>query len=208
MNKDNITKKSNLESNDSLSCYLGHEAQQNPHAFEVFYNFLEKEKPKRIIEIGTALGGFTMFLKLSCNELGLNTEIVTYDINGRHGYKLLREVGVDVRIENIFYEDYKEVKQDVINYIQEEGVTAVLCDGGYKIGEFNLLSQFLKKGDFIMAHDYAESEKTFVDKIDKKYWNWLEIQDTDIKESVDRYNLISYNKEDFDKAVWVCKVKE
>ena len=37
--------------------------QQNHNVFEVFYNFLNETKPKQILEIGTALGGFTSFLQ-------------------------------------------------------------------------------------------------------------------------------------------------
>ena len=58
-NEENITRRSDLEQNDSLSAYLGDTAQQNPNAFKVFYNFISEVKPKRILEIGTSLGGFT-----------------------------------------------------------------------------------------------------------------------------------------------------
>jgi predicted O-methyltransferase YrrM len=79
--QENITKFTNLEANDSLSAFQGHTAQQYHGAFEVFYNFIKDVKPKRILEIGTSLGGFTTFLKLSCNELNLDTDIRSYDIN-------------------------------------------------------------------------------------------------------------------------------
>ena len=60
--EDKVYKKSNLEHNDSISTYDCWGAQQNPNAFEVFYNFLNEIKPLRILEIGTSLGGFTSFL--------------------------------------------------------------------------------------------------------------------------------------------------
>ena len=47
-----ISKKSNLIENDSLSIYNNWAAQQNWNAFEVFHNFLEKVKPKRIFQFG------------------------------------------------------------------------------------------------------------------------------------------------------------
>ena len=49
--EDKVYKKSNLEHNDSISTYDGWGAQQNPNAFEVFYNFLNEIKPLRILEI-------------------------------------------------------------------------------------------------------------------------------------------------------------
>ena len=52
---DNITKKSNLEENDSLCVYKNEwAAQQNFKAFETFFYFLKEVKPKRILEIGTS----------------------------------------------------------------------------------------------------------------------------------------------------------
>ena len=206
--EENITRKSNLKENDSLSSYLEHTAQQNPYAYKVFYDFIETVKPSRILEIGTALGGFTMFLKLVCDDLKLNTNILTYDIYNRYEYESLINNNIDVRIENVFDEHYTQVKQEVIDYIQQDGTTVVLCDGGYKIGEFNLLAKYIKKEDFILAHDYATNSEVFEKEINLKYWNWHEIQDLDIQDSVEKYNLESFKPDEFQKAVWVCKIKK
>ena len=54
-NKEKITRKSNLEVDDSLSAYDGHTCQQNHHCFEAFFNLLSEVRPARILEIGTAL---------------------------------------------------------------------------------------------------------------------------------------------------------
>ena len=62
--QENITKFTNLELNDSLSAFRGHTAQQSHNAYQVFYDFISEVKPSRILEIGTALGGFTEFLKI------------------------------------------------------------------------------------------------------------------------------------------------
>jgi cephalosporin hydroxylase len=207
-NEENINRKSNLEENDSLSCFMGHCAQQNPNVFKVFYDFLNEKRPSRIIEIGTAMGGFTMFLKITCNELGLDIPIRTYDINGRHTYQEMIESGIDVRIEDIFSSDYQEINQEVIDFIKDDGTTLVLCDGGNKIAEFNILSKFIKPGDYIMAHDYAFDEQYFKENINNKLWNWLEIQESDISTACSEYNLESYNQEVFQTAVWVCKIKK
>ena len=73
-----ITKKINLEENDGLSSYMNMAAQQNHNVYEVFYNFLNEVKPKRILEIGTALGGFTQFLNKVSKESNLNINILSY----------------------------------------------------------------------------------------------------------------------------------
>jgi len=205
-NEENITRKSNLSENDSISCYMNHGAQQNHHTYEVFYNFMDEVKPKRILEIGTGMGGFTMSLKLFAEELELDIDIRSYDINGSFMYNTLLENGVDARLENIF--DGDNVDTEVIEYIQSEGTTVVLCDGGNKIFEFRVLSEYIKSGDFIFAHDYARNEEYFQSHVNLKLWNWHEIQDRDIENSVIKHNLEPFMADEFQQAVWVCKIKK
>jgi hypothetical protein len=99
------------------------------------------------------------------------------------------------------------VKQDVIDYIKQDGITLILCDGGSKIHEFKILSDYMKIGDFIMAHDYSENSETFKESVYLKIWNWHEISDKDIQDACDKNNLITYNKSIFDQVAWVCKKK-
>ena len=205
--QENITKFTNLEVDDSLSAFRGHTAQQSHNAYEVFYDFIKEVRPKQILEIGTALGGFTEFLKIIIDELGLSTTILSYDISERPWYNQMIEKGIDVRVENIFSDDWNTVKQEVIDYIKKDGVTIVLCDGGWKIGEFKVLSKYIKDGDFILAHDYSESKEIYETEIRNKIWNWCEITEDDISSAVSENNLKSFNQDKFSKAVWVCKVK-
>lgn len=205
--KENITKLTNLKENDSLSSFMYNTSQQSHDAYEVFYEFLKEIKPKQILEIGTALGGFTNFLKLCINDLDLPTKILSYDIYERSWYKDMVESGIDVRVEDVFDFVALTVKQEVINFIKQEGVTIVLCDGGWKIGEFKILSEHIKHGDFILAHDYAENKQVFESNIRDKVWNWHEVQDSDIREESDRYNLEIYKKETFENIAWTCRIK-
>jgi cephalosporin hydroxylase len=206
-NENNITQRTDLVTSNSISCYMGHGAQQNPNAFRAFFNFLQLVKPARILEIGTGMGGFTMFLRLVSNDLGLNLGIRTYDVNGREGYDSLQKENVDVRVENIFVNGYKEAPQEVIDYIQTDGITIVLCDGGNKIAEFNLLSKFIKTGDYIFAHDYARNNGYFQEHINGQIWNWMEISDSDISNAIIHNNLSPFMETEFQEAVWVCKIK-
>ena len=203
-----ITRKINLEENDGLSSFMGMTAQQTHEVYEVFYNFLNEVKPVRILEIGTALGGFTQFLKWVSEEINHPIDILSYDIYGRSWYDDMINSGIDVRIEDIFTDNYQGVKQEVIDFIQQDGVTIVLCDGGNKIGEFNVLSNFIKSGDFIMAHDYGENKEVFETKINRKLWNWFEISNDNIEESCVSNNLDYYNKETFENVVWTCRQKQ
>lgn len=207
-NPENITKKSNLEVSDSISAYLGHSAQQNHYAYESFFNLLKEVKPSRIVEIGTGMGGFTLFLKMCCDDLELDTKIVSYETNDRESYEFIRSHNIDIRVKNVFFEGYAGIEQELIDLIVEDGVCLVLCDGGHKISEFNLLSKYIKNGDIIMAHDYASNQQNFNENIEYKYWNWLEISDSDIEDAVTSNNLHPYMQDVFDKAVWVCKLKK
>lgn len=206
--EENIRKKCSLDDNDSISTYLNWGAQQHFNTFEVFYNFIGEVKPKRFLEIGTALGGLTCFLKYSCNKLNVDCDILTYDILAREWYSELEDMNIDVRIENIFNHNYTKVSHEVINFIQKEGTTIILCDGGDKTQEFNILSNFLKDGDFILAHDYAENDEVFIEKIYGKIWNWLEIHYSDIKNAVERNNLQPFNKNVFESVAWTCWQKK
>lgn len=205
---ESLTKKIDLESNDGLSIYLNLASQQHHNVYKTFHDFLIKVKPKRILEIGTALGGFTQFLKKVSDEYSLDIKILTYDVIEKPWYNELTENGIDVRIENVFLDGYTNVKQEVIDFINQDGITIVLCDGGYKIGEFNLLSDHIKVGDFIMAHDYCKNSEQFNSEIFGKIWNWHEISESDIESKSIENNLIDYDVETFKNVVWSCKTKQ
>lgn len=190
--------------------YKGYTAQQHDDVFLTFKDFLNEIKPKRILEIGTAGGGFTLFLRDTLDENGYqNAEIKSFDVVETPWYDKIRENNIEINIENIFNMQYNKIvkPEKIIPFIQQDGVTLVLCDGGHKIGEFNSIAYHIKSGDFIMAHDYIDTYDNFNNNFKDKIWNWCEIKDDDIKSAVIDNNLISYNKEQFDKVVWVCKKK-
>ena len=72
----------------------------------------------------------------------------------------------------------------------------------------NILSKYLKSGDFILAHDYAENRQTFEEDINLKVWNWCEITRDDINQAMIDNNLIKYHVEIFENAAWVCTQKQ
>lgn len=196
-----------------ISVYKGTMLQQHEDFHKVFPVFLEKYRPSRILEIGTGAGGFTHFLRDTLNELGMqDVSIKSYDINHNPYHDKLNEMeNLTISSENLFGHgnDYILVKQDIIvPYIQSEGRTLVVCDGGNKVKEFNQISEYLKPGDIIMAHDYCSDLQNFQENYYDKIWNWCEINDNDIKEACEKYNLESIEKDSFDKIVWVCKIKK
>jgi cephalosporin hydroxylase len=186
-------------------------SQQNVDMFESFKKLLQDYKPKNVLEIGTAGGGTIQFIRDYLDEIGLeDSKIRSFDVREQKWYEDMRNTNIEIIIDNIFTYSYKEIEKPefVGNYIKSEGPTLVLCDGGSKINEFKLLSQYLKVGDVIMAHDYVDTEKNFLENYKDKIWNWREIGDEHIQETCETYNLKPFLQEHFSKAVWVCKIKQ
>jgi len=180
---------------------------------EKFLKLLTELKPVKIIEIGTSSGGLTLLLRDILDGNGLEkTRLISYDVNEPSHLRHYVNKGskIELRIENIFNNQYDKLEngQEVIDIITSKGTTLILCDGGSKKNEFRLLSDYLKVGDVIMAHDYSPNETYFQEHINNKVWNWLEIQDNDINESCEKNNLLPYMEDDFRQVVWVCKIKK
>jgi predicted O-methyltransferase YrrM len=180
---------------------------------EKFLKLIITLKPTKVLEIGTSSGGLTLMLRDILDNNGLeSTRLVSYDVNDPKYLRHYLDEGtnIELKIENVFNNAYDKLEngQEVIDLISSEGTTLVLCDGGSKKNEFRILSDYLKIGDVIMAHDYAPNEEYFQEHIHSKIWNWLEIQDSDINDACLKNNLVSYMDDDFKQVVWVCKIKE
>jgi cephalosporin hydroxylase len=183
---------------------------QHPNVGEKFKTLIDEYKPSRVLEIGTADGGLTLLIRDLLDSVGLtNTIVRTYDVNEQKNLKL-KERNIEIITKDVFNYPYSDLEypDEIRDFIQSNGKTLVLCDGGSKKNEFRLLSQFLKYGDIIMAHDYAPNENYFNENIKDKIWNWLEIQDFDINESCLTYNLKPYMEDEFRSVVWACKIKK
>jgi predicted O-methyltransferase YrrM len=186
---------------------------QHSSVEEKFLKLITTLKPTKVLEIGTSSGGLTLMLRDILDTNGLkSTRLVSYDINDPKYLRHYLDEGtnIELKIESVFNHAYDKLEngQEVIDLISSEGTTLVLCDGGNKKNEFKILSDYLKIGDVIMAHDYAPNEKYFQEHIHGKIWNWLEIQDSDISDACLENNLVPYMDDDFKQVVWVCKIKE
>jgi hypothetical protein len=185
---------------------------QHRDAPKVFKEFLSIVRPARILEIGTFHGGLTLMLRDIMDEIGLiNNPIRTYDI---HEQEFLKPLVIDRKVEvytkNLFNNDYSDwsdenSKQEINDYINTDGITMVLCDGGCKKCEFNLIAPCLKKQDIIMAHDYAPNNEYFEQHMRDKIWNWHEIQDSDIINVSTENNLQTYLQVLMQKIAWCSR---
>lgn len=192
--------------------YKGFSMSQHENVIVAFSNLLNKVKPKRILEIGTYDGGLTMALRDIIIDSQLDCHIRSYDIRENSKFENLRRHNIDVRISNVFDSGYIDLtdigKDEISSFISEDGLTLVLCDGGNKIQEFRILSQYLKSGDYIMAHDYSESIEYWDSVMKNKIWNWCEITFADISDSCLRNNLESFMKDEFQSVAWTCWRKQ
>lgn len=186
--------------------YQGKHTTQQVHNIKNYFTFLlTEEKFDVIIEMGTSLGGLTYILDDIVKEYNLPHNIHTFDIGYRDYVEtFLKERGC---VYHILDEHDDIFKETIIDLLSNHGKALLLCDGGYKIEEFNRYSEFLKSGDIIMAHDYSKNSDVFNTKINNKIWNWCEITYKDIEQSVIKNNLSEYEKIDFSYAVWCCFYK-
>jgi len=184
--------------------------QQREYAFQAFELLFENVKPSQILEIGTSHGGTIQYIREKLNDLNSrSTKIRSYDIVDREWYGRMRSTGIDIRVENVFTYNYHGLSNsdDIEDFIQQDGVTIVLCDGGLKRNEFKLLAPFLKKDDIIMAHDYIDTHENFINNFKGKIWDWREIGLEDIEKVCTDYNLTPFMEDVFSNAAWACRKK-
>jgi len=168
--------------------------QQNKAFYPTFQKLFEQENIARIVEIGTASGGFIHSIRNLTD-----VEIITYDIVETPHKSRLEAKNITVRVMDAF-----DDLDNIADYIQQDGQTLVLCDGGNKPLEFNTLSRVLKPNDIIMAHDYVIDNEYYDAYIKDNVWRWCEIKLKDIILATEKYSLTPLLQDDFDLAVWCC----
>ena len=201
--EDNISK--------GWSVFDGHIAMQNRFAYDAIYSLIEAIRPDTIVEIGTAQCGLTRFLRRVCDIVTPTTQVISYDISKGPRKNDSITDSIDFRLENCFHIEKKPenipTQQKLFKTIRDSRRCIVLCDGGSKIHEFNVIGPHMSSGDIIMAHDYAHSKDVYKSDIQGKFWNWNEIVYSDISKTVDEHNLEYYKKEQFAEAAWGCFIK-
>jgi hypothetical protein len=130
--------------------YKGLECQQRENFLMVFEKFFKQVNPTTIVEIGTGSGGTILALHDLLHDLGQHPSFTSYETHPRNSLDLLRDAGIVLKSNNIFADDYRQLNhkhlEEIKSDIQRSGTTVLLCDGGNKINEVNLLCGFLKPG--------------------------------------------------------------
>jgi hypothetical protein len=194
--------------------YNGLPMLQHKNIIDKFKQLIKLNKPTRIVEIGTEYGGLTLLLQDIVNELNLETKIRTYDIKDPVFLIDHPELTSTIEIVNkdLFeYHPFKLKDESLIelnDFLTEDGVNIILCDGASKKDEFNSFSKIIKSGDIIMLHDYIDNDEEFETNFLNKIWNWHESKYSDIETSVKEQGLSPYLEVDFSSVVWGCFIKK
>lgn len=187
--------------------YLDVELDQSVNILNSFPKLFDhiknnKQVLSRILEIGSSRGGLTFTI----SELyGEPIDTVSYDINHsrvvmKNKYpELCKTNKIDFRGGNCF----DPIVTDVIKkFIQQPGLSLVLCDGGDKHKEFNTFAPIIKDSDIIMLHDYADTREDFKLLDAENVWFWHEASYAGISKTVEEYNLTRILRDDFITSVW------
>lgn len=169
---------------------------------DIISPFLKQNDFTHIIEIGTANGGFTYFLHDTLPQAQLNT----YDIFSAEklNNKFITDLpNVNVFVTNIFDADYQLVSEDVKKFIQNADRLLVVVDGGNKKEEAKALAPYLRKGDYIMLHDY---KGIYGDNPHASEWNKFEVSEQDLIDVASHGELKIVHQE-FEAVVWGCAQK-
>lgn len=174
--------------------YAGIKAIQVYGVHEAFSELAQyvKDRPfDTIIELGADHGGLTNML--AAHEISGRAKIHTFDLN-------------ESKFTNLFPDKITFHLVDIYtNFLYISGLclgrTLVLCDGGNKPLEFEVMSGFLRSGDIIMAHDYAADAESHQANIEEGRWNWWEFSD----DNVTPRRSLKDVPVDFTKYVWCIK---
>lgn len=183
--------------------FFGTQISQHEDMPKVLNNFLQIVKPKTIIEIGTYKGGLSVLFQLY--SISSNCRFVTYDVKDFVDNKILfKYLNINNKLLNVFSDDAHKEISSLLNNI---GVSVLFCDGGDKVKEFNFFAKYLKKGDYIFAHDYARNKEYFNENINNKIWNWCGIEDNNVIQTVKDNNLEKTFLE-FENVATLCMIKK
>lgn len=196
-------------------------AMQSINILEAYPKLFDSENFDLCIELGTAFGGLSLFIR---DYLGFKGEFVTYDYRDNlvdyEGYlgtqkwpneindlvppnihEKFKEYNIDYRNKDVFSTD---TINEITQLIKTNKKVILICDGGDKKREINLFSEHLKNGDVILGHDYFRDGKVIND-----IWPVCELDLSMIKPSLDKHNVVFDNNytELFDNSVTFIGIK-
>lgn len=171
---------------------------QIPPTLDFLKKLIDENNFKYIVEIGTNRGGLSIWLN---DHKHAGCKFMTLDITSQYLQFSPETEGIDFQLGSCF----DTHKNKIIEILQQEGQVLLLCDGGNKNIEFNTFAGFLKTNDVIMCHDYIDDAETYSAAQSKYNWQTpAESSISEIKESVNKFNLQPYLYEDAKNSIWGC----
>lgn len=182
--------------------YIGIRMMQHWNTISIFNKFLSDQlyfndqKFSRIIEFGTAYGGFALFLAQAAFIQGV--EFYTIDIQNKL---------IDKTKKILQYLNTKIITNDIMNInpnnILSSGRNLILCDGGTNRPEFECYAKHINTNDVIMIHDYWRKREDY----DRSIWKGKECFYKDIEKACKSNRLIPYYSDEMQSICWGSFIK-
>lgn len=132
--------------------YLGVRMQQNRADFLLweFFFYRHHAKVQHVLELGTYIGGFSIYLLLQCIQYNLRFN--TYDHKDlRNETKIARELHLERHFTKLDLLSEANAKSIMSNCLHP---ALVYCDNGNKPKEMKLFSKYAQRGDIFAVHDW------------------------------------------------------
>ena len=183
---------------------------QNYGVQECLYELFKEFDIDNVIEVGTHSGGFTTMLSLAREKANKHFNIYTYDLQHVHH---IEEISKLYNFQFFTSCIFQAIQNDTTTQnVFSKSKKVIFVDGGNKKVEFNALAKYLLPGDIIAAHDYCKDSKTFDEnQKNKKVWQWMEVQESDVIDTINAYNLVDLPYDltkKFEEVAWLIKVKQ
>ena len=130
--------------------FLGIPMSQSPQAIRMWEDFLSELSFHRIIELGTYKWGMSTFFQLYCIQK--KADFYTYDTTPFHISRLGRFLKTSKHFKKV---DIFSIEKEIGKLVSAEGRTILYCDNGDKPKEIKVFSKYLKKGDYLVVHDWG-----------------------------------------------------
>jgi len=187
--------------------FFGLPMDQVPRALSVINSLLVLSKPEKILEFGTGSGGLSVLLSIYSSLNGI--QFNTYDA-GVYNQNVIRHLK-DPSCFRWALLDKENVKEEIKHTILQStrGPVILFCDA-LKSVEFDYYSDFCKKGDFLLVHDYCAEMggEKFKEVSQKTGWSAPQEQHYgNLKAACERNGIIPFMHDEFENALWFCGVK-
>lgn len=143
--------------------FCGLRCMQSPLDMQIWEYFLRKHGKElyRFVEFGTAWGGFSLFA-YSAGGFTYNYDFVSVEkSDATYANEALDFISSEDDLDDIFLtidlfgEEDKYGQQMLKELLGEKGCTLLFCDNGDKPREVKEYGPSLKKGDWLVVHDFG-----------------------------------------------------